>query len=61
MELLFRIIAVVLFAAAFYFYRAGNTDLAFASAVVGICGLFLGYRFRIKREIDEAKADRHHT
>ena len=54
MQIMFQIIGVVLLGVASYLYSTGNSDWTFAAAVVGICSLFLGMRFAIKRRLNAA-------
>lgn len=54
MQIMFQIIGVVLLGVAAYLYSTGNSDWTFAAAVVGICALFLGMRFAIKRRLNAA-------
>ena len=48
MERVFQILAVILAAAAGYFYWAGNRDAFFASAVFGAVSFFLSIRVQVK-------------
>ncbi|MBX7055766.1 MAG: hypothetical protein K1X36_12495 [Pyrinomonadaceae bacterium] len=55
MELASKVLAVILLGVAAYFYSAGESDYAFAAAVVGICSFFLSMRFAIKRRLAAAE------
>lgn len=58
MTFLFRIISVLLGAAAVYFGLTNNFDWAFAFTAFAVCSYFLGMRFQIKKRLDaRAEAD----
>jgi hypothetical protein len=48
MDRVFQMIAVGLAGLAAYFLSAGNSDAAFASAVLGSVSFFLSIRFQVK-------------
>lgn len=48
MDKVFQILAVVLAAAAIYFFWSDNRDLMFISGVLGCVMLFLSVRFQVK-------------
>lgn len=50
-ETLLRLVGLLLFASAGYFYWNGNRDGTFVAGVVGICAFFVAYRFRLKAAI----------
>jgi len=52
----FQISAVALIGAAAYFFSRGDTDAAFAAAVLAICAFFLNIRFQIKQRVDARRA-----
>lgn len=52
-ERIFQLVALVLAAAAAYFFLKDNSDWAFGFAVFAICSAFLGYRFRLKERVNK--------
>ena len=56
LEIIFKILAVVLLAAAAVLFWYQNTELAFAAAVLSACAYFLGMRFQLKAGLNERDA-----
>jgi Ca2+/Na+ antiporter len=54
-ELLFKILAVILFGVAAFFLWRNNLEWAFAAAVLCACAYFLSMRFQIKARLHERK------
>ncbi len=58
MERIFQITAVLLAAAAGYFYWVGNQDGMYVSAVLGCVAFFFSIRTQVKQRNDERDAAR---
>ncbi|MBK9163051.1 MAG: hypothetical protein IPM21_03940 [Acidobacteria bacterium] len=57
-EKAFQALAVLLAAAAIYFFWAGNSDWMFASGVLGSVAFFLSVRFQVKERNKMREAER---
>ncbi len=57
-EKAFQALAVLLAAAAIYFFWAGNSDWMFASGVLGSVAFFLSVRFQVKERNKIREAER---
>jgi hypothetical protein len=55
MERLFQILAVIFIGIAAYFYWQNNTDLVFATGVLGCCSFFIGMRFQLKEKLKKSE------
>ncbi len=55
-ELIFKVLAVILFGVAAFLLWQNNLQGAFAAAVLCACAYFLSMRFQIKARLDERKA-----